>query len=348
MHSRIKPASLFLALSLCVVSPRLSAHAQQPAAPPPDAPAPAAPAPQATPPAPQAEAPAAAPAAPAAPAKLPDPDPRNFTADTPSKATVDAFLQQFWGYDSNRIWKVEAIEKTQAPGVSKVIVAVAQKNNAQQAGGLTFFVTPDGKHLIADDVLPFGEKPFEDAHQLLSTGATGPARGASGKGLLLVEFADYQCPHCKEAQATIDKLLQDFPNAHFVYENFPLVGIHSEAYKAAAYSVCVDKQNGNDAFFKFSAAVFENQANLTAAASDQTLRDAATKAGADPIKVAACSTSADAKTTVDASVKLANQLNVNQTPTLFVNGRGLPLGAVPYETLKQIVTFQAGQDAAGK
>src|ERR1700759_1792871 len=108
----------------------------------------------------QPEAPAAPSAAPAAPAKLPEPDPRNFTAESPSRETVDAFLKQFWGYDENRIWQVEAIQKTQAPGVSKVTVAVAQKNNAQQSGGLTFFTTPDGKHLIADDVLPFGAHPF--------------------------------------------------------------------------------------------------------------------------------------------------------------------------------------------
>jgi protein-disulfide isomerase len=333
MHFRSKSGLSLLACSLMVLS-AAAARGQEGQAP--AAPAPAAPSEQAAPG-----------AAAAAPVKLPEPDPKNFTADSPTKETVDAFLRQFWGYDPNRIWQVEAVEKTQAPGVSKVVVAVAQKNSQQQAGGLTFFVTPDGKHLIAaDDVLPFGEHPFEEARKTLETEANGPSKGAPGKQLLMVEFADYQCPHCKEAEATIEKLLQDFPNAHFVFENYPLVSIHSEAYKAASYSECAAKLGGNDAFFKFSSAVFAAQENLTPATSDQALRDASTKAGLDPIKMAACSTSADAKSALDASIKLAKDLNVNQTPTLYVNGRGLPLGAVPYETLKQIVTFQAGQDAA--
>ena len=32
------------------------------------------------------------------------------------------------------------------------------------------------------------------------------ARGGASKDLELVEFADFQCPHCKEAQPTIDKI----------------------------------------------------------------------------------------------------------------------------------------------
>ena len=43
-------------------------------------------------------------------------------------------------------------------------------------------------------------------------------------------------------------------------------------------------------------------------------------------------------------MKLAQTLNVNETPTLFVNGRGVPMGAAPYETLKKIVAFQAQED----
>src|SRR5208282_2524637 len=50
----------------------------------------------------------AAPAPSAAPA-LPKIDPKNFTATTPSKEEVNAFLQASWGYDENRTWEVAAI-----------------------------------------------------------------------------------------------------------------------------------------------------------------------------------------------------------------------------------------------
>jgi protein-disulfide isomerase len=286
-------------------------------------------------------APAAAPAS--GPPQFPPVDPANFTSDTPSKSTVDAFLHEFWGYDPDRVWQIQAIQKTSAPGVSKITVLAAQKTSPQ-IGTLQFFTTPDGQHLISNEVMPFGARPFEAAHKTLLAEANGPSRGAASKDLLLVEFADFQCPHCKAAQPTVQKLLQDFPNAHFVFENLPLTTIHTEALKASLYSVCVAKLNGNDAFFKFADLVFQNQEGLTPQTSDSTLNDAATKAGADAAKVGACALTPEAKATVDASIKLAQTLNVNETPTLFINGRGIPMGAAPYETVQKIVAFQVKED----
>jgi protein-disulfide isomerase len=289
------------------------------------------------------------PDAPASPAPAANPfppaDPRSFTAATPTKQTIDDFLKASWGYDTNRIWQVQAVLKTPVPSVSQVIVLIAEKGAAkQQVAQLVFFTLPDGKHIIADNVLPFGSKPFEDDRQTLMRDAAGPSKGAPAKDLELVEFADFECPHCKDAQSTVEKLLADYPSAHFVYENFPLVEIHSEAYKAASYGVCVAKTAGNEAFFKFSDAVFDAQSGLTPQASDQTLKDAVTKAGGDPIKVAACSAAAETKQAVDASLKLGTELGVLETPTLFVNGRRLPLGGIPYNELQKIIDFQLGLD----
>lgn len=278
---------------------------------------------------------------------FPKVDPKNFTADKPTVETVNEFLRQQWGYDTNRIWQVAAILKTPVEGISKVVVQAAEKGAQQpQVAVLQFFALPDGKHIISDDVLPFGAHPFEENRAILLQRANGPSRGAASKDLLIVEFADFQCPHCKDAQANMDKLVQDFPNAHFVYENFPLMQIHSEAFKASAYSVCAAKLGGNDAFYKFAAAAFDGQAGLTPEGSELTLKGAASKAGLDPAKVAACAATPETKATVDASVKLAQDLNVNQTPYLFVNGRGVPIGNAPYDVLKEIINFQMKEDGS--
>jgi protein-disulfide isomerase len=290
-----------------------------------------------------------APSAPdASPAKFPEPPATNFTATSPSRATVEAFLKQSWGYDPDRVYQVWAILKSPAPGVSRVVVQVAQKNDPQhQTATATFLVTPDGKHLIANDLsmLAFGEHPYAEARDILMQRANGPTRGAADKKFEFVEFADFQCPHCKATQPIIDRLLADFPQAHFVFENLPLTSIHSEAYKAAAYSVCVAEQSGNEAFFKFIDNVFANQEALTPDNSDAALGDAATKAGLDAAKVGACSYTQPAKSAVDASIKLGQDLNVDETPMLFINGRQIPVGEaaanqLPYETLKQIVAYQ--------
>jgi protein-disulfide isomerase len=284
----------------------------------------------------------------ASPIKFPEPPATNFTAESPSRATVEAFLKESWGYDPDRVYQVWAILKTPAPGISRVIVQVAQKNDPQhQIASATFLVTPDGKHLIANDLtmLAFGEHPYAEDREILAQRANGPSRGAADKKFELVEFADFQCPHCKASQPVIERLLSDFPQAHFVFENLPLTSIHSEAYKAAAYSVCVAQQAGDAAFFKFVDNVFANQQELTPESSDAALGDAATKAGLDAAKIGACSYTQAAKSAVDASIKLGQDLNVDQTPMLFINGRQIPVGEVaenqlPYETLKKIVEYQ--------
>lgn len=280
--------------------------------------------------------------------KFPTPNPANFTAAAPSRATVEAFLKEAWGYDSDRVWQVWAVEKTPAPGVSRVIVEVAQKNDPQhQIESASFLVTPDGKHLISAnlEMLPFGAHPYAETREILVQRANGPSRGAASKKDEIVEFADFECPHCKAAQPVIQRLLTDFPQAHYVFENFPLTSIHTEAFKAAAYSVCVAKQAGNATFFKFADAVFNNQQQLTPDSSDAALGDAATKVGLNAAKVGACSYTSAAKDAVNASIQLGKDLNVNETPMLFVNGRQIPVGEVanhqlPYETLKEIVAYQ--------
>jgi protein-disulfide isomerase len=306
--------------------------------------------------APQAPTASQAPAAPGSsataspvPAANPHPfppvDPANFKATSPTKQTVEDFLKASWGYDTSRIWQVQAILPTPAAGVSRVLVLVTSKNPGpkDQTAQLSFFTLPDGKFLVADSLLPFGAKPFQPYREILQAKASGPSQGGPSKALELVEFSDFECPHCKEAQPIIAKLLADYPSAHFVYQDFPLVQIHTEALKAATHGYCVAKA-GNDAFFKFSDALFATQAGLTPATSDATLKDAETKAGQDPAKIAACADTAAAKDAIKASLALGEQVGVNSTPTLFVNGRGLPIVGIPYAMLQKIIEYQAQLD----
>ena len=319
---------LVYALMALLVSPAVCLAQTEP---------PSAPTPQQAPSAP-------APTSPGEP-QFPPASEANFDAASPTKADVEAFLKTSWGYDENRVWEVYGIQKTSAPGVSKVTVLVAEKQTPQQVANLMFFVTPDGKHLIAQDaVLDFGAKPYENNYRLLQQRADGPSRGGEGKQFELVEFADFQCPHCKEAQSVGEKLTQDFPQAHFVFENFPLVNIHPEAYKAATWGACVAQQGGAAAFFKYADSVFAAQNDLAGQGADQTLRNGATAGGADPEKVAACADSAAGKNAVDASLRLGHDLNVNETPMLFIDGRAVPMLAVSYDQLKKIVEYQFSLD----
>ena len=178
--------------------------------------------------------------------------------------------------------------------------------------------------------------------------ADGPYRGSASKDLEIVEFADFQCPHCKDAQANMDKLAVDFPKARIVFQIFPLEKIHPEAELAAAYGVCVAKEGGSNAFFSFASAVFDGQDGLaTPDGATLTLNSAATKAGLDPAKIGACAATPATSAEVEASVKLAEDLNINETPTLVINGRQIPANA-PYDTIKQIIQYQAKLDGVAQ
>ena len=272
-------------------------------------------------------------------------NPKSFTASSPTTDQVNQFLTQLWGYDPNRVWRVMGIETTAASGVSHVSVLLADRGPNAKAQPTAFYVMPDGRHAIAgNSLMDFGPKPFESVRQRLMTEADGPSKGSADKSLELVEFADMQCPHCKEAQTSMQQLEKDFPNAHIVFENFPLASIHPFASRAALDGVCVAKAKP-EAFWTFLQAVYDTQGGLTAEDGEATLTAAVTKAGQDPAAVSACARTPEAQQRVLASVRLGESIGVDQTPTLVVNGRLVPVSpaAVSYETLKRLVGFEAAQ-----
>jgi len=274
---------------------------------------------------------------------FPPANPKNFTAPTPSVDEVNSFLKALWGYDTNRIWEVAAILKTPAPGVAKVVVLIGDKRAPGKAQPLIFFTTPDGKHAIADNVMDFGAKPFAEARKTLQDRANGPAKGAKSNDLLIVEFADLQCDRCKDAEDKVDSLTQDFPQARIVFEDVPQTD-HPYSQQAALDGYCVRQTKGDDAFFSYVQAVYAKQAGLTAQSADATLNAALTAAGADPAKITACAATPEAAAAIEANKKLAEDVGVGQTPLLAVNGHLLAISAIPYESLKQMVAYQARQD----
>jgi protein-disulfide isomerase len=258
------------------------------------------------------------------------------TANLPSEDEVNAFLHETFGYDPQLSWKITAIKPSQAEGLSEVNVLIS---GPQGQGEQKFFVSQDGKHAVVGDIIPFGAHPYEKAREVLEKKANGPSRGPASAPVTIVEFSDLQCPHCKEANPTIERLLNENSNIRFISQNFPLP-MHNWAMKAAEYADCVGRAS-NDAYWKFVSGVFEAQANITAENADQQLTDIAQKSGANGPDIAACAAKPDTESRVQASINLAKSLDVNSTPTLFINGRPVGVNANNYDVLKQIVDFAA-------
>ena len=170
-----------------------------------------------------------------------------------------------------------------AEGLTEVLVVLSNSQGQQNS---RLYVTDDGEHAVIGDIIPFGAHPFTAAQEALNKGMNGPSRGPADAPVTVVEFSDLQCPHCKEAQPTIDKLMAEEKNARLVFQNFPLQS-HDWAAKAADYGDCIGRTSP-DAFWKYVASVYAAQNDITATNADEKLTALAEQAGAKGADTAAC------------------------------------------------------------
>jgi protein-disulfide isomerase len=278
-------------------------------------------------------------AAKSAPAKPAEKSESSASVNLPSEATVDSFLHQQFGYETDLTWKISSIKPSSVGGLAEVSVVLAGPQGQQLT---RFFVAPDGQHALVGEIIPFGARPFDPAKQLLDKGVTGPERGPKDAPVTIVEFGDLQCPACKAAQPTIEGLVAAEPNAHFVFQNFPLE-MHNWAAKGAAYADCVGRAS-NDAFWKFISKTYETQSDITAENADEKLTAIADGAGVKGADIAACAAKPETKDRVDASLALGKSVDVTGTPTLFINGRRISsFDPRMSEVYQSLVAFAAKQ-----
>jgi len=258
----------------------------------------------------------------------------------PSKEQVDAAMQRNFGYDAGITWSILDIHPSPIPGIAEVLVSINKQPPVH------VFVAPDMKNAIIGEMLPFGSNPFEPAREKLKA-ADGPSRGPQKPVIEIVEFSDLECPHCKAAQPILEKLAGDFPQARYTFQQFPLpASVHPWAMKASKYADCAAQQD-KQAFWKFIDSIFENQGGIALATADDKLQQLATATGLDAQKLSACAATPETEARVNKSLQLGQELDVNQTPTVFINGRRVNgIANIPYEQLKSLVQFEI--DHAGK
>ncbi len=260
------------------------------------------------------------------------------SSSLPSEDEINGFLHETFGYNPQLTWKIIDVKPAEAKGLTQVDVQISSPDGQ---GAQRFFVTEDGKHAVVGDIIPFGKHPFQTARLELQKRANGPARGPANAPVLIVEFSDLQCPHCKEANPTIERLVNEDPNVRFISQNFPLPS-HNWAEKAAQYADCVGRAS-NAAYWKFVDGVFAAQEQITADNADEKLKGIADQSGVNGSDIAACAAKPETQARVEASVKLGKDLEVNSTPTIFVNGRPVGVAGNNYDALKQLVDFAASE-----
>jgi protein-disulfide isomerase len=259
----------------------------------------------------------------------------------PGSAQIDAALKRTFGYDPSLSWQVLDVHPSIAPGVAEVVVSFNKQPPYRM------WITPDGQNaVIVADIFPFGPDPFAPARDKLQA-AKGPSRGAQNPAIHIVDFSDLECPHCKAAQPIVEKLVTDFPQVRLTFQQFPLpASLHPWAMKAALYADCAGHMDPA-AFWKYIDAIFENQGGIALATADDKLKELATAAGLDGQKIAACAATPETEERVKKSLELGESLGINETPTVFINGRRVKgISTIPYDQLKMLVQFEI--DHAGK
>ncbi len=276
----------------------------------------------------------------AAPSRKPDASTTNPDTALPTNDDVEAAMQRTFAYDPSVKWVIHDIRASAIPGVADILLSI----NSQAPQHIFYSIKTQSA--IVGEMIPFGPNPFAPTRAKLQA-ADGPALVIGTPVISVVEFSDLECPHCKSAQPVFEKLVNDFPQVRFVFQQFPLpASLHPWARKGAEYSDCVGRLHPA-MFWKYIDAVFENQLSVAAATADDKLKELATGLGLDAQKISACAALPATDAIVKKSVDLGQSLDVTQTPTVFINGRRmLGIADIPYEQLKKLVQFEI--DHAGR
>ncbi len=157
-----------------------------------------------------------------------------------------------------------------------------------------------------------------------------PSKGNPEAKVTLVEFADYQCPHCKTASKAVKKLLERYGDQlQVVYRDFP-INPSGISRKVAEAAVCADQQGQ---FWPFHDLAFERQSYLKAIKPDML----AQQLGLDMDKFNSCFALPETKARVTASLEEGQRLGISGTPTFFINGRQLHVhGELEPELIKAV------------
>jgi thiol-disulfide isomerase/thioredoxin len=144
--------------------------------------------------------------------------------------------------------------------------------------------------------------------------SAAPSKGSQSGRVIVVEFVDYECPHCRHAQSLIKQAVEEFPNEVKVfYKHFPL-SAHANARLAVEGAVAAQRQGK---FWPFSDKVWLNSDGLTPAV----LEKIAKEIGLDVAKWRADLGSAAVKDRVAKDRSEGDDLGINATPTIYINGR---------------------------
>lgn len=223
------------------------------------------------------------------------------------------------------------------PGLKEVTVEGTAGAASRQ---IVLLVSEDGKKIAQASVFDIAENPFQKDLDKITTVMT-PAMGAASAPVSLVLFSDYQCAYCRQqSEALRQNLLKSFPDqARLYFKDFPLESIHPWAKEAAMAGRCIYKQS-EEVFWGYHDFMYAHQAEITEANLKSKITEFTQgNSGLDALQLGRCIDERLTEKDVDESIAEGQALQINSTPTLFINGRRFA-GSLPWDNIKQIIDFE--------
>jgi protein-disulfide isomerase len=278
------------------------------------------------------------------PTRAADPPPAATPASPQDAAllkSTEAFVRKLfaWGPEI----KVTLGPLAPSTAADFYVVPVEVTLNDQKENG-EVYVSKDGKTLLRGEIFDMHADPFADNVGKIHLDGS-PSKGPADAKVTVVEYADFECPHCRELYESLQSIETKYPQVRFVYKNFPLTTIHPWAETAAIAGRCAYQQSP-DAFWKMHDAIFENQDVISPENVWDKLVSFASQSGLNADTFKACLSSADAQKSVDGEHAEGVALGVNSTPTVYINGR--PLAGGDPQTLVQYIDFELAAQGVTK
>jgi protein-disulfide isomerase len=187
-------------------------------------------------------------------------------------------------------------------------------------------------------------KEFEKRPTVKIDLSQAPMVGSSNAKITIVKYADFNCGHCMHTSHIITQLLADFPNDIKVYyKNFPLDGTCNPLVQrkdpsassciAASAALCANKQGKFKEVYTGLYTDNENGVRHTITS----VKDIANKAGANMQQLQSCMGSTEIQNFILAEVKEGEILNIQSTPSLYINNKALDPGTPNPNFLKALV-----------
>jgi protein-disulfide isomerase len=247
--------------------------------------------------------------------------------------STEAFVRVLFGWGPDVKVSLGPLAPSASPEYYTVPVSVILEGN-KEAGEV--YVSKDGKTLLRGQIFDMATDPFA-ANRAKIHADGSPTKGPADASVTLVEFSDFECPHCRALWAAMKAVEARYPQIRIVYKDFPLTNIHPWAQTAALGGRCAFEQSPA-AFWKVEDSIFDNQDALSPENVWDKLVEFATRAGLNGDAFKACLSSPEAAKAVDTSHAEGVALGVDSTPTVYINGR--PVVGGDENTLVQYINFE--------